>query len=96
MKKRYIIVAAAFALWLSLSAFSCAGSTHQSAQAAATDSSPAGVSQMASGFRNLDYKCVKVGGMWFAVFTTSDGGSNNNIPSGVAAVPDPQCKQFGP
>lgn len=94
MKKR-IAVAGALAAVL-LSGCSLAGPTHQSAQAAATDGSPAGVSQMASGFRNLDYKCVNVGGTWFAVFTTSDGGNNNNIPSGIAAVQDPSCRRWGP
>lgn len=96
MRRFKFITAAAVIGAAGLSGCSLAGSTHQSAQAGATDKSAAGVSQMASGFRNINYKCIKVGGSWFAAVSTSDGGDNNNIPSGVAIAPDPSCKTFGP
>jgi hypothetical protein len=97
-RRRLIALTAAAALFLATAAASCQGNTHQSAPAAATDQSPGGVSQMPSGFRNVAYKCVEVGGTWFAVFSSSDGGNttNGNVPSGIAAVVDPGCKTWGP
>lgn len=92
MKK---IIGSVLALAIGLSACG-SGKTHQSAQAAATDTSKAGVSQMASGFRNVSYKCIEVGGAWFAVFSASDGGNHDNLAGSIAAVPDPSCKGFGP
>lgn len=94
MKKFLIIGVALVALMLS--GCSLSGATHQSSQAAATDHSPGGVSQMPSGFRNVAYKCVNVGGSWYAVFSTSIGGNGDNKPGAVAAVPDATCKAFGP
>jgi outer membrane lipoprotein SlyB len=93
---RKIVIAVALVVAVAISGCSLSGNTHQSAQAAATDNSNGGVSQMPSGFRNVAYKCVKVGGAWYAVFSVSDGGNGDNKPGSVSAVPDPSCKAWGP
>lgn len=72
-----------------------AGKTHQSSQAGPTDTSPGNVSQMPSGFRNVAFKCVELEGQWFAVFSASDGGSGDNLPAAITAVPAPKCTHEG-
>lgn len=96
MTRKRALLATLAALAIPFSGCSLSGSTHQSAQAGATDNSRGGVSQMPSGFRNVAYKCVNVGGAWFAVFSVSDDGNGDNKPGSVAAVIDPSCKAWGP
>ena len=88
MKLALIPVAAAS---IALAGCSASGTTHQSSNALWTNHSPGNVTLMPSGFRNVASKCVKVGDEWFAVFSASNGGNNDNLPGAVSSQPDPSC-----
>ena len=94
MTKKALIPLATAAV--ALGGCSLSGTTHQSAQAGATDHSAAQVIQMPSGFRNVAIKCVQVQGEWFALASTSDGGNGDNLPAAPALAPDPRCGHYGP
>jgi hypothetical protein len=94
-KRLLAVFAAGLAFFVSTSALSCAGTTHQSSQAGPTDHSSADVLQMPSGFRNVSVKCFNLQGEWFAVASASDGGSGDNLPPAVAIAPDQKCSHNG-
>jgi hypothetical protein len=82
--RRFVLPLAAAAMLL----VGCQGKTHQSAEARATDTTPADVHQMPTGFRNFSEKCDGHGNR---VYITSDGGDNGKWASGIAVLRDPTC-----
>lgn len=93
MKRTILSLVVAAVLVVAVAGCSASGKTHQSGNAAWTNSGPGNVTLMPSGFRNVASKCVKVGTQWFAVFSASNGGNGDNLPGSVAAWPDGSCAQ---
>lgn len=94
-KRIAAIAACGVAFFTATGAASCSGTTHQSAPAGATDTSPAQVLQMPSGFRNVALKCAYLQGAWFAVASISDGGNGDNKDGNVSITLDPHCTHYG-